>query len=219
MRFLKSVFAFLCPYGLVKMYLNYCQYGTIFVPSNINTKKYWDKKLSEISDFWRDESYHQFQHLLPTDRKFSLLDIGCAIGDGCEWLSRKFPKAIISGVDISTVGIEKARSKNSGANYFVLDIEKDPIPGLYDYIIIVETLEHCEHPFFVVDKCLRHTICSLFVSVPYSPNMPSGRIKGRGEHLWAFNEQTFSSYNARVVLTDVLNEGTMPRIIYEIKAD
>lgn len=47
-------------------------------------------------------------------------------------MQEKFPKAKITGVDISEVGIEKAKQKTKSVEYFVLDILKDPIPKIYD---------------------------------------------------------------------------------------
>jgi len=190
------------------------------VLGNINTKKYWNKKLSAYNNFWRDESYHCFEKFLPPDELFSLLDIGCGLGDGTERLKRIFPKAKIYGADFSRVGIEKAKKRRSRVEYLLLDIENDPIPATYDYILIVETLEHLSNPFEVVDKCLKYTRKSLWISVPLADNA-SGRRPGKtvnvGEHVFDFNKESFSNYQARITLIDVINDGLMPRIVFEIK--
>jgi len=126
--------------------------------------------------------------------------------------------AKISGADFSPVAIEKARKQHPNVDYFLLDIEKDPIPDTYDYILIVETLEHLSHPFKVVDKCLKHTRKSLWVSVPLTDK--SGRKPGKtinvGEHIFYFNKESFRNYQARVALIDEINIDPMPRIVFEI---
>jgi len=58
---------------------------------------------------------------------------------------------------------------------------------------------------------------SLIVSVPYIPHLPLGKIKGGGVHVYLFNRDSFKDYNSRIVLTDILHEGSMPRIIFEIE--
>lgn len=179
---------------------------------NKNTQQYWDRRLSKM-DAWRTEPYRCLIPYLP--ERFSLLDIGCALGDGCEMLKEAFPKAHITGCDISPVGISKA-----GAGYFVCDILEDEIPGIYDYITVIETLEHLDDPLMIVGKCIEHAREAVFVSTPYKqPGLPSPlkqlHSEARGEHLWSFDENTFDE----PVLVDVVNDGTMPRILYRINVD
>ena len=90
-------------------YQNIIESGRIF--GNVNTKRYWNKKLSTFKNYWRDESYLCFEGFFPKNESFSLLDIGCALGDGTERLSQFFPLAKIFGVDFSAVAIEKAKQK------------------------------------------------------------------------------------------------------------
>jgi len=158
---------------------------------NLNSRAYWNRQLARLGDRWRDGNYRHIIPLLPPDGHFSLLDIGCALGDGCELLRRVFPKARLHGADISEVGIAKAREKCDRVEYFVLDILTEPPPGRYDYITHVETLEH-------FDKCLGYVDRALIVSVPYTPRR-SGKIVGVGEHRYCFNEHTFAGYHHRIV--------------------
>lgn len=184
---------------------------------NLNSRGYWDAHLARLGDFWRNENYAHLVELLPRDDPFSLLDVGCALGDGCELLKEAFPRASIAGADISQVGIEKARAKPGGVTYFVLDVLVDPLPARYDYITIVETLEHFDDPMAVVDKCLRHVDRSLIVSVPYTPTR-SGRVIVVGEHRYCFNEETFAGYDHRIV--GIREHGKTDKeivIIYEIR--
>jgi len=184
---------------------------------NLNTKEFWDKKLGSKGDFWRDAHYRHLSDVFPRDKKLSLMDLGCAIGDGPRYLKGEFDNLDITGADISTVAIDKAKNLNDKNNYIVLDILKDEIPEHYDYITIVETLEHFENPFFIVDKCLNKCE-TLIISVPYTEDY-EGKIDFVDEHRYAFNEKTFEEYNSRVLkITDFMKETGGKCIIYEIKS-
>jgi trans-aconitate methyltransferase len=184
---------------------------------NPNTRSYWDKRLSGFGDYWRDENYHQVLDLFPKEDSFTLLDIGCAIGDGCELLQKAFPQAKITGSDISSAGIAKARARKSPVNYFVLDVLTDEIEGMYDYVLIVETLEHFDNPYPVIEKCLKHARRALIVSVPYNQELGNMRLE-YSEHRFSFNERTFERYNCRVArVTDFLQSTQDRCIIYEFK--
>lgn len=185
---------------------------------NPNTRQNWNGMLSNYDDFWRDENYHHVLDLFPRDEKFSLLDVGCAIGDGCELLYEHFPQAIITGADISDVGIKKAKKKTKGVEYVVLDILEEPIPEKYDWILIVETLEHFDDPFMVVEKCLKSVNKALIISVPYKQKIPKNKLANIGQHRYSFDEETFSNYNCRVVkITEYVEVTKAQCIIYEIQ--
>lgn len=185
---------------------------------NINSKNYWDERFSKLGDFWRNDHYFYILDLFPKTSRFSLLDIGCGMGDGCQLIQQTFPEAEIAGADISGVAIEKARRRNNQITYYMMDILRDPISNLYDYITIVETLEHFDNPFMIVDKCLQYINNSLIVSVPYSPSY-TGPINRKqcSEHRFAFNEKTFRGYDSRVVkVTDFIKATRDRCIIYSI---
>jgi len=190
---------------------------------NPNTRKYWDTRLEKYGPFWRIEPYENILDILPRGEKFTLLDIGCALGDGCELIKRTFPSAEVTGADFSRVGIEKAvrkaREKGLDVLYRVMDVLADPIPGTYDYIIMIETLEHFYEPYFVVDKCLKNTRRALIVSVPYDPQRRSGRTYSVDEHVYTFDDEAFARYKARIVKKVRLSgeKDPMESIIYEIR--
>ncbi len=184
---------------------------------NLNTKEFWNKKLSEKGDFWRDTHYRELFDIFPKDKPFSLLDLGCALGDGPRLLKKIYKSAEITGADISEAAINKAKSRNEEIDYIVLDILKDKIPKRYEYITIIETLEHFDDPFNVVDKCLKMCDKALIISTPYTADY-SGKIDFVDEHRYSFNETTFENYNARVIkITDFMKETGGKCILYEIR--
>jgi len=166
--------------------------------TNINTKRYWDKKLSVKGNTWRDFPYSFLIEFLPKDEAFSLLDIGCALGDGCILLKKYFPKAEISGADLSRVGIEKAKRKTNQVNFFILDILKEIPPKKYDYITLVSTLEHFNEPYYIVEKCLKFVDKALFVISPYTREFTEPRLYGVSQHRYLYNENSFLKYHSQI---------------------
>lgn len=185
-----------------------------FSGGNPNTKEYWDTKLRRYKLRWRSSTYEQIAAMLPDDEPFSLLDVGCALGDGCELLKQTFPQAQITGLDFSEIGIAKARSKNRTIDYVAADIIHDPIPGRFDYITIAQTLEHFDDPISIVKKCLNHVKRSIIISTPYKQNT----TYCLGEHRYSFDDNTFNQFNCTVVrTTDFKAEIGGKCIFYEIR--
>ncbi len=181
---------------------------------NPNTKEYWNKKLSRLNGNWRTSHYELILDLLPKGKDFKLLDVGCAFGDGCELIKEEYPDAEITGIDFSEVGIESAKEKGSNIEYKTVDVLKDSIPGTFDHITIIQTLEHFDDPFFVVEKCLEHTKNSLIISTPYDQNTSFTF----GEHRFSFDENTFDRFNSRVAkVTNYSPQLGYKCIVYEIR--
>lgn len=159
-------------------------------PYNINTKNYWNKKLDKFKKGkWREGGYKNIiNHHLSENQSFSLLDIGCALGDGTILIKEKFPKSEISGCDISSVGIKKAKQKHKEIKFFELNILKQNLSKKYDYITMVSIIEHFDEPSFVIDKCLNRVNKALIIDCPYNEKDPSG------EHRHSFDENSLSKY-------------------------
>ncbi len=185
--------------------------------TNVNTKYYWDKYLLARGDFWRDFPYQFLLEELPKNEEFTLLDIGCALGDGCRLLKKSFPQAGIFGADLSQVGIEKARSKSQDIEYFVFDLSKQDIPKKYDYISLIHILEHFDDPFPIIDKCLKAVNQAVYISTPYGEKFNDPRLYWKGEHRYLFNEQTFTKYNCTVLkVTERIEVVGTKYILYKI---
>ena len=207
----------ICTFKKIDKATNY-KFGNIIRRiTNINTKKYWDKKLFTKGNFWRDFPYKFLLKFLPKNEKFSLLDIGCALGDGCILLKKYFPKAEISGADFSRVGIEKAKKKTNQVSFFVLDILKQNPPKKYDYITLVSTLEHFNEPYYIVEKCLKFVDKALFVISPYTREFTEPRLYGVSQHRYLFNENSFLKYHSQILrITEKVEFTGYRYIIYKI---
>ena len=185
--------------------------------TNINTAKYWDHYYQGCGNYWRDFPYSFLQEELPKNEKFSLLDIGCALGDGCRLLKKYFPSAEIAGADLSPVGIEQARSQSPDIEYFIFDLSKQNILRKYDYITLIHILEHFNNPYPIIDKCLKAVNRAVYVSAPYGEDFTNPRLYWKGEHRYLFNEHTFAGYDYTVIkITGKIEAVNSKHIIYKI---
>ncbi len=196
---------------------NYKAGSVIRKLTNTNTKRYWNRKLASEGDSWRDFPYEYLVQFLPQGSGFSLLDIGCALGDGCLLMKKHFPHSTISGADFSESGIKKARQRSEEINFILMDVTRDEPPDKYDYITIVHTLEHFNDPYPIVDKCLNFVNKAVIIQVPYVEHFSDPHLYSRGQHRYLFNEKTFSEYNNSVLsVTDDLNPAGYRYIVYQL---
>jgi len=184
---------------------------------NANTPEYWDRYLAKKGETWRSFTYDFLLQELPQDRPFSLLDIGCALGDGCAFLRKNFPNGDIYGADLSRVGVEKAKEKSGSDKYFCLDIARQDPPRMYDYITLIHLLEHFDDPFPIIDKCLKSVKEAVILNTPYGGEFEDPRLYWKGEHRYLFNEKTFQNYNCTVLkVTDFIEAVGTKHIYYKI---
>lgn len=137
-----------------------------------------DKKMTFPEIFEDYENYHESVNtgkLLRAylvedwiDRGSSLLDVG--IGDGviAEYLARKL-NINVFGLDISESACSKAREKGINSKVrdinYGLQLHDDEI---YDYILLMEVIEHTVQPEKVVIDAIRHSRKGVIVTIPNS---------------------------------------------------
>ncbi|GEM_PF-326170 len=80
------------------------------------------------------------------DHALSILDWGCALGDGVDELQLTFPHSTITGLDFSSEAIRQACQRYSSREF----VHSDFIPREFDVIITSNCLEHFDHPLAVV---------------------------------------------------------------------
>jgi len=158
---------------------------------NINTKEYWDKKLTRVITYhkgpWRVRVYKFLLDILPKNKKFSLLDVGCGLGDGLGMLHKYFPLAKLYGLDFSNAGIKEAKKRYPEIDFICTDIYSYEFQQKYSYITIIRTLEHLSYPFEILDKCLKSATRAVLL------NNPSPKLKCR-EHINKFYPDSFNNY-------------------------
>ena len=72
---------------------------------------------------------------------FSLLDLGCALGEAIRVFHRQYPAARLTGMDISRVAIERCRSEVGDLATFCVGGVTE-VEGHYDIIYASNVLEH-----------------------------------------------------------------------------
>ena len=94
----------------------------------------------------------------------SLLDVGCGNCSFFDILTKKKPNIMATGVEISEEISDIGRNK--GYRVLSLDLTKEKICEIYDYITIMNVLEHICHAEEMVLNVKESFRKSLFISVP-----------------------------------------------------
>lgn len=168
-------------------------------PRNINTRDYWDTR---FADNWegtdgRTQSRlfaRYFLDAVPLPRSArTLLDVGCAMGDGLREIAQRRPDLKLYGCDISEHALEKARQDHGDiAEFFKAGFEDLDRP--FDIIYTSNTLEHFEHNVDIARGLLKW--CKwLFVQVPYKElrdGKPLTLVPGE-QHVTTFYKDSFDT--------------------------
>lgn len=161
----------------------------------MNSKEYWDCRFgtqdwqSRHGDKQSEYFYSILVHWIPAavqseirSNKYSVVDFGCAQGEGTELFARAFPESRVTGVDISTEAIKIARKKNKQASFLAVDLTTHP--DEWDVMITSNTLEHFHHPWDMAGRLSAKIRKYIIVLVPFEePNVPRPNY----EHFYSFN--------------------------------
>ena len=114
---------------------------------NLNTLSYWNEQYGDNSakNKWGSQIRLQFYDLaasaLPKEPA-TILDVGSGFGLGARHLMELYDGWDIHGLDFSIEACSKAVVKTH-----CIDLLTEPItPGKYDYLLVIETLEHFSDP-------------------------------------------------------------------------
>lgn len=164
----------------------------------INSKEYWDYR------FENNWEYHGGKEqtagfmdilianlpqeiLLYFNQSVSILDWGCAEGQGVDLLSKTFTASNVTGLDVSEIAIQK--SKLNYPDYDFIQGYLNPDIHKFDAIITSNCLEHFDEPFEWVYKILECTNKYFIVLVPFEENIPKEDLSH--EHKYSFSEDSF----------------------------
>ena len=103
----------------------------------------------------------------------TLLDWGCAQGDGVDELASAFPGARVSGLDAAQSAIDACRRRFPRHDFLLP--ERGRIPRAFDVVICSNCLEHFPEPVTVAAELARAVTRRLILLVPFdeSPLCPS----------------------------------------------
>src|SRR6266487_3598230 len=147
-------------------------------PYPVNSREWWEEYFVEDWDAHGggDQTYHFMERLLlelpAPERAFlrstpvSILDWGCAFGEGVELLARSFPQSQITGLDFASRAVEQARLRHPNQQF--VQTEHGEIPGEFDVILTSNCLEHFENPLETLRTHLTSCKTLYILLVPYN---------------------------------------------------
>jgi 2-polyprenyl-3-methyl-5-hydroxy-6-metoxy-1,4-benzoquinol methylase/GT2 family glycosyltransferase len=146
-------------------------------PHPTNSIEWWEEYFIEHWDAHggSDQTRHFMERLIfelpPIERAFlnsagvSILDWGCAFGEGVELLARSFPRSTVTGLDFAKTAIEQAGRRHPGQRF--VQTKDGEIPEPFDVIITSNCLEHFDNPIEVLHSHLDRCNSLYILLVPY----------------------------------------------------
>ena len=168
----------------------------------INSREYWDGRFE--GDWTNNSGPAQSRFFskialenLPKwlfreirQNKLSVVDWGCAQGDGTDELRSLADPSQLTGVDFSDEAIKRAEDSYGDINFLCEDwlAEDNRPPKLYDVVFSSNTLEHFSDPYNVLDVLCDHAKKAVVLALPYEED-PDNRID---EHFYTFSRSNIS---------------------------
>jgi len=128
---------------------------------------------------------------LPAKEEFTLIDCGCALGEALQLIAEKYPRARLTGIDLSSMAITRCQSEHPGLAHFeVRRIEN--LEKTYDVAYASNILEHFVDFKTVARGLMRHCRRAYIIvpfmethnGQPLSPNPTN-------HHQHSFDRQSF----------------------------
>lgn len=148
----------------------------------VNSGSYWDKRFSEDWGEMDGPSQSRFfarlaLHMIPAwiireirRERFTVVDWGCAEGDGTDVLTEAIDKSQMVGIDISNVAIETAVNRYPGISFQAADLlsgENAQKAAEFDVIFSSNTVEHFHAPFDVLESLAMRARKAVILLLPY----------------------------------------------------
>ena len=186
--------------------------------SEINSMDYWDGRFKEgwEANHGRCQS-RLFAKLalgvLPdwlrksVNEGATVLDWGCALGDGTEYLAQALPGAQVSGCDFSREAIEQATRTYPTVEFIAADfIQGERADSSWDFIFSSNTLEHFHEPWKIVDELAKRSRRGFILLLPFR------EINRIAEHHYTFlSDNVPVSYGDFCLLHSmIVDAGSLP---------
>jgi hypothetical protein len=149
---------------------------------HLNSEAYWNQRFSSDWIVNQGDKQSIFFSLLTIDNlpswfielikneSLSVVDWGCAEGDGTNVLASFFTRSEIHGIDFSLEAINRAKEKYPNINFKnenLLD-DKYIFKKNYDILYSSNTLEHFENPLKVLSKLSKFDPKAIILALPYN---------------------------------------------------
>lgn len=143
--------------------------------SAVNSPEWWDVYLRTAWDAHggAEQTRHFMRRLideLPSSETRHLglpgrtiLDWGCAHGEGIDELAKSFPDAVLRGLDVAASAVAEA-TRRFGQRF--VHAAFDAVPPAHDVVVSSNCLEHFEHPWRVAERLARAARDLLVLLVP-----------------------------------------------------
>jgi SAM-dependent methyltransferase len=137
------------------------------------------------------ECFHQHSNVPWSE--FSVLDVGCALGDALPVWRQKYPAAKLYGCDVAETAIRRCRQRHGQlANFFRASFEE--IEGFWDVIYCSNVLEHFEQ-YLEIAEVLLERCKVLLVLTPFGELRDGSPLQPNGEeyHVATFYRNSFDT--------------------------
>ncbi|MEA2691445.1 MAG: hypothetical protein QOJ16_832 [Acidobacteriota bacterium] len=165
----------------------------------VNSREYWEDRFA--ADWAAHGGYEQSRvfmdllvHYLPAAifeeiaaGALSLLDCGCATGDGTAVLRERFPGSPVAGCDWSAGAIATARDRHPGIEFFTADFTTLDRPA--DVLLSSNCFEHLERPLSALSRLLSLARRWVLLLVPFYEGYPPHPEHVRVVHAATFPER------------------------------
>jgi 2-polyprenyl-3-methyl-5-hydroxy-6-metoxy-1,4-benzoquinol methylase len=147
-----------------------------------NVVSYYDEHTKfKINDFVKvnprvEEAWKTLIKNTPAKPKH-ILEVGCGVGSICARMSKKWPDAQITGIDISVQSIAAAQKlfANQKVNFIVSLLTEETFDEKFDLIVFMDVYEHIattDRPFVhTALKKILNNKGKIFLSVPTPQNL------------------------------------------------
>lgn len=97
-----------------------------------------------------------------------VLDISCGCGYGTYMLQTNPDVSNVVGVDcdVDSIVFAKSNYSTSKTNYILSSVEKFSYPSAFDWVVCMETIEHLDHPEYIVKFCVKNGVKNVLISYP-----------------------------------------------------
>lgn len=152
-----------------------------------NSRLLWEREYAdpEAGRKWASDArlgfYAFAAEVLPRE-ELRILDLGSGLGYGGKRLTEICPLWKVEGFEISRVAAEQAVIPTRTG-----DLLKAPIPPGFDYLLMVQTLEHFRDSAQILSRVVAAAGRGVVVTVPYK-----GRVNRK--HLASLDESTFAAF-------------------------
>ncbi|MET3108700.1 GT2 family glycosyltransferase/glycosyltransferase involved in cell wall biosynthesis [Oxalobacteraceae bacterium GrIS 2.11] len=162
--------------------------------SQINSNQYWDSRFSEDWESFEGPKQSRFFSRLALANlpgwlireikreKLSVVDWGCAQGDGTNEWANLIDIDQLTGVDFSGIAIATAKERYPEMRFinqnWLDENVNDPIS--YDLVFSSNTLEHFHQPFDVLKSLSRYARKAIILALPYK------ELDRIDEHFYSF---------------------------------